>query len=93
MSPALGPVAFAVGGLDPGPARGDHVEEDHPLRPGRQDGDRVLRRKGVVRPGLGVLAAQEDRSLQVELGERDRQRGSPINYGGASVMAYGAGPT
>jgi hypothetical protein len=63
------------------------MEEDQPFGPGCQDGRRVLRWERVVRPGLGVLATQDDRSLQMELGERDRQRGTPINYGGASVMA------
>jgi hypothetical protein len=39
------------------------VEQGHPTGAGSEDGDGVLRRQRLVGPGLGVLAAEEDRAF------------------------------
>ena len=69
----LGPVRFAALDRHPAPAGGDDVEEQQPLTPGPEQARHHLARRRLVRPRLGVLAAEEDRALEAQVIERSRE--------------------
>src|SRR4051794_23765909 len=69
----VGPEPLARRGLDPGPSRGDDVEEDHSLGMGREDRLGVLRGQRFVAPRLAVLATKEYRALEVQPREGEEQ--------------------
>jgi hypothetical protein len=81
------PVTLAVKCLNPCLSASNHMEEDHALRSGSQNRDRITRRQRVVCPRLAVLTSQENRALQMKPSQRSRKRGCSIRYGGDAVMA------
>ena len=91
----LGPVRLAALDRHPALAAGDDVEEQQPLAPRTQQARHHLTGRRLVRPRLGVLAAQEDRTLEAQMVERRRQRrcghgadcGVPVIVRGVPVMA------
>jgi hypothetical protein len=93
-SPALAQCRGSVAHRDPALARGDHVEEDHPVGAGMQHRRRRRPGQRVVGPGLAVLGPEEECALQTQpgdgpgegLGAVGNGRGRAVRCAGRAVM-------